>query len=406
MQLKMALIFTVSILIPTAFLAYFGLGAVRSEQAIVERNIKERYKAMADVVEGGIRSTLADMPEELSGNRQYLESVLLGETTIFKDEVRIFNREGKKIKGPGRSFADAGRKETLAEADFSRPISGFPYTIAVYERHPALLAKLEQKKKGLYLYIALIGTSAFAILCGGFFTLRALTREWRMAELKAEFVMHLSHDLRRPLTSIRMFAEMLKDGRVPSEEQKSHYYGIISDESERLAHLANNILDFSRIEMGRKRYDLKEENITTLVKSAVEQFKSRMRDEKRRVSLNIEEGIPPVKLDATAVSQALVNLLANAAKFSPAEREITVNLLRRRNDDVIEVIDGGIGIPRAEQKKVFRKFYRTAQKQTTETEGTGLGLTLVKYTALAHGGRVEIESEEGKGSKFSLILPA
>ena len=403
MRIKIVFIFLIAILIPTVLLAYFGLLAVRSEKSIMERNRMQRYEFMADILIGEIKTTLNAMPEELLENPKYLESVILGETSIFKDQVEIFDKVGRTVRGPAKSFTP---KKVLEKPALTRPIMDLPYTIAVYERYPLpLLKKLEEKKKGLYLYISIISFSALAILGGGFFTFWALSREWRLAELKSEFVSGLSHDLRRPLTSIRMFSEMLKDKRVLTEEKKLEYYNIINSESERLAHLTNNILDFSRIERGRKKYDLKYEDIANITTNTVGHFRTYMADKTRRINLEIQDGIPKVKIDASSISQALINLLSNAAQFSPPDKEIKVNLMKARKDVVIEVIDQGIGVPRSEQRRIFQRFYRVPQKQVTETEGSGLGLTLVKYTAEAHGGRVKVESEEGKGSKFSLILP-
>ena len=405
MRLKLLVLFMLSVLIPTTLLAYFGLRAVRSEKKIVEDSIRDRYAAIANVVEGEIKRAIAGMPADLAGDTRYLQSVLLGEAAIFRDEVKVLDERGRDISGPARRFtADAGKKEKEAPL-LLRPIKGLPYTIAVYERHPLLAAKLKERKKALALYIALIGFSTFAILCGGLFTLNALSREWRRAELKSEFVSHLSHDLRRPLTSIRMFSEMLKDNRLPSEDKKQHYYRIITEESERLTHLANNILDFSRIERGRIKYNFQNEDISRIARDTVNHFREHIMGASRRLEFNPDKDIPMIRMDTDAISQALMNLLTNADKFSPPDREITVNIRKRKREVVVEVIDHGIGINRGEQKRVFSKFYRVSRKDIAEAEGSGLGLTLVKYIADAHKGRVEIESEEGKGSKFSLVLP-
>ena len=277
-----------------------------------------------------------------------------------------------------------------------------------------LLNRLEEKKKGLYLYILLIAGSAMLILSGGLFTLWSLSKEWRLAKVKSDFVSHLSHDLRKPLTSIRMFSEMLHDNRVADEGKKREYYSIITKESERLTHLANNILDFARIEKGRKKYNFKFANVASVVSETTERFRRYMLDEPRTITLEIKDTFPEIKMDAQAVSQAVFNLLSNAVKYSPPDKAITLTLLKAKNCAVIKIIDQGIGVPRAEQKKIFCKYYRAPQMQVAEKEGSGLGLALVQHTAKAHNGRVTVESppsrvgeagEEGKGSKFSLILP-
>lgn len=405
MRTKLVVIFILSILIPTALLSYFGLLAVRSEKQIIEENIQKRYAGMADIVESQITADLTHISDRLADDNKYLESVMLGEAAIFKNQVKIFDSSGRDIGGPRRRFTADVKKGEEEKPALTRALKGLPYTIAVYERYPLLLEKLEKRKKGLSLYIGLIAFSALAILCGAFFTLGALLREWHSTELKSEFVSHLSHDLRRPLTSIRMFSEMLKEDRLPSEDKRKHYYNIITDESERLTHMANNILDFSRIERGRKKYNIKSEDISRVARDAVNHFKTHLGPVEQKINLNVEENLPSMRIDTDAILQALTNLLTNAAKFSPSDTEIDVNLRRHKRELCLEVKDRGIGIPRSEQKKIFSKFYRSSKKEIAETEGAGLGLTLVKYIAEAHHGRVRVESEKGKGSKFTLVLP-
>lgn len=406
MRAKIGIFFILTILIPTALLAYFGLMSVRNEKAIVERSMSQKYVAMADIVEEEIRDSISRASEAMLGNKKYWESILLRGADIFKDEVFLFDQKGNIL---GR------RMKRLEDADFVRRIRNLPYTIAVYEPHPFLLRTLEEKRKGLVFYISIIIFSVFSILGGSIFTLSALANEWRQARLKSEFASHLSHDLRRPLTSIRMFSEMLKNDTVPSEEKKQEYYGIISEESDKLTLLANNILDFSRIEMGRRKYNMQDEDITRIVREAVERFKVYTIKESRSVVLNIDHGdaegdqaqssFPIVRMDTGAISQVLMNLLTNADKYSSGDKEIVVNLRKGKRQAVIEVIDQGEGIAKEDQKKIFDKFYRAVRKDVAAVEGSGLGLALVKYTVEAHGGKVMVESELGKGSTFTIVLP-
>jgi len=410
MKIKIGVFFILTILIPTFLLAYFGLLAVRSEKEIVQKNMQQKYVAMADIVEDEIKSTLSQAPEEMLSNQQYWESMLLKGADVFKEEVFIFDQQGSPL---------GNQTQQLANAAYVQYVKNLPYIVAVYELHPHLQEILQAKEKNLTSYISIIIFSAFSILGGSIFILSALAREWRQAKLKSEFASHLSHDLRRPLTSIRMFSEMLKSGDVPSEEKKNEYYDIISVESDKLTQLANNILDFSRIEQGRRKYNIQSEDITRVVVETVERFKIYTVNETREVMLNLDSiptedqqepskgknNYPMVNADAGAISQALMNLLTNADKYSPSQKEIIVNVRNEGRQVVIEVVDQGDGIPQEEQKKIFQKFYRTLRSDVSEVEGSGLGLALVKFTAEAHGGKVVVKSEVGKGSTFSIVLP-
>jgi signal transduction histidine kinase len=396
MRTKIVLIFILSILIPTALLAHFGLKAVQSEKSVVESNMRRVYESMADVVQNEVTAALDGLSPEFLKDTPIVESVLNDQASIFRDQVRIFDSSGRALGGEP--------PKDIGIPVLRRPLKDIPYVIAVYERYPALIKGLEMRKNVLSLYIAMIVFAAFFILGGSFFTLSALSEQWRMAELKSEFVSALSHDLRRPLTSIRMFSEMLKEGTVPTEDKKKEYYNIISNESEQLTNLANNILDFSRIERGRKKYLFEERDISELAAETVENFRSHMGGSGERIVLNMENNIPTLKMDAYAIAQAITNLLSNAVKYSPPEGRILVNVVKKQANVAIEVIDQGIGIPKKEHKKIFEKFYRAGQEDTN-VEGAGLGLTLVKCAVEAHSGRVELDSSPGKGSKFTLVLP-
>ncbi|MBI5415832.1 MAG: hypothetical protein HZA29_03355, partial [Candidatus Omnitrophica bacterium] len=276
MNVKIISIFFLAIFIPTSLLAYFGILAVRSEKGIVEKNMTQKYKAMADVVEGQIKEALSRAPEEALADNNYWESLLAAQAAIFKDEVAVFDLHGRRLgdmfspkEEEGGSLAlhrtvKGGHVGSLPEAVFSRRLAGLPYVVGVYERYPLILDQLERRRRWLAFYVGLIVFSAVSILAGSFYALSALAREWRLARLKSEFVAHLSHDLRRPLTSIQMFSEMLKEGHVPGEEKRQEYYQIISDESGKLTHLANNILDFSRIERGRIKYNFQPADVAAL----------------------------------------------------------------------------------------------------------------------------------------------
>jgi signal transduction histidine kinase len=173
----------------------------------------------------------------------------------------------------------------------------------------------------------------------------------------------------------------------------------------RLTALINNILDFSRIEAGRKEYDFRETNLAELVRNTLEAYRYQIEQNGFAFQANIAEDIPSVRVDREAIARSLLNLINNAVKYSPNEKFLGVNLYRSNGDIKLEVIDHGIGIPRSEQGKIFDKFYRVGDPLVHDTKGSGLGLSLVRHIVQAHGGQISVESAPGQGSKFTIALP-
>ncbi len=246
-----------------------------------------------------------------------------------------------------------------------------------------------------------------AVLLGGIgMTLRMASRELKLSMMKNDFVSNVSHELRTPLSSIRVFGEFMRRGRV-SEQAKIREYGeYIESESRRLTQLINNILDFSRIESGRRVYSFDEADIEEVVTSALATCNVRLRSRGFTIEFHSpEEPLPLLRIDAGAIDRAVCNLLDNAAKYSGEGREIGVTLERIDSNMVISVEDQGIGISREEQQRIFDRFHRVSTGLVHDVKGSGLGLSIVQHILQAHGGTVTVQSELGKGSVFSLILP-
>jgi len=218
-------------------------------------------------------------------------------------------------------------------------------------------------------------------------------------------VASVSHELKTPLTAIRMFAETLAMGRSRDERTRSEYLETIVNESERLARLVDNVLDFSKIEQGKKIYRLRPTRLDKVAGSALRAMQFPLAQQGFRLSYSEEEDIPELQADPDAIQQAILNLLTNAMKYSGDSREIDMRLSLRNGDAVIEVVDRGLGLTGDERRRVFEKFYRAPSHECHSIAGTGLGLTLVAHIAQGHGGRVEVESEPGAGSTFRILLP-
>jgi len=253
-------------------------------------------------------------------------------------------------------------------------------------------------------------TGAFAVLLaiivvGIGLTLRLMRRETEMAQLKSDFVANVSHDLKTPLSVIRMFGETLELGRVPDETRRREYYRVITRESERLSRLIDNVLDFSRIEGGRRRYERVPTAVEPLVRDTLEAFAYPLEQQGFKVELTVAADLPEVPMDADAVGQALANLIDNAVKYAGDERVLAVDARRDGDRLALSVTDRGIGIPPAEHGRIFEKFYRVGRSETQGRRGSGVGLALVRHIAHAHGGTVTVESAPGRGSRFTLWLP-
>ncbi len=230
-------------------------------------------------------------------------------------------------------------------------------------------------------------------------------RELRLSKLKSDFVANVSHELKTPLALIRLFSETLELGRVPSEEKKGQYYRVIHKESRRLTQLINNILDFSRIEAGRREYHFQRVDLARLVEEALDAYRFQLEQQGFTLAVDLHEDVPPLEVDQEALGQALLNIVSNAVKYSHDKKRIEVRLRRDGARALIEVQDHGIGIHKSEQAKIFEKFYRAEDSLVQETRGSGLGLSLVRHIMEAHAGAVEVQSAPGKGSTFTLVLP-
>jgi len=255
------------------------------------------------------------------------------------------------------------------------------------------------------IYGALLAVIVVLMCLGALLIVRDISRESETTRHKSEFVHNISHELKTPLTLIRLYGETLRDKKNLSEENRRQAFEIITRESERLSYMINNVLDFSRIEMGRREFNLKTGHLSELIRETLESYRYHLEKKGFTIQKEISYDIPPMDFDREAMASVLVNLLSNSMKFSPDKKEVSVRLFRDRDNAVIQVADKGIGISGKEVDKIFQRFFRSENQVVSESRGSGLGLTIVKHIAEAHGGHVDVESEPGKGSVFSVILP-
>jgi signal transduction histidine kinase len=301
----------------------------------------------------------------------------------------------------------------------------------VYETAPTTTQRFEVKKalespslRGLKLFLryrdttieqdvnrakmgtfALVGFIDLMLGAGLFLVYSNVRREMHLSRLKSDFVANVSHELKTPLALVRLFAETLEMGRVQSPEKKHEYYHVINKESQRLTQLINNILDFSRIEAGRKEYRFAPTHVPRVVENVLETYRFQIEQQGVQLEVDLQADLPHVMADEEALTQAVLNLVNNAIKYSRDDKFLRVAARRDGDTMRLSVADHGIGVAKSEHKKIFDKFYRAEDSLVHDTKGSGLGLSLVQHIMEAHGGRVEVESTPGRGSTFTLVLP-
>ncbi|MFH0989686.1 MAG: ATP-binding protein [bacterium] len=259
--------------------------------------------------------------------------------------------------------------------------------------------------KSLLIYYVLLGSVIVLIGLGIVFILRDISREGRIAVMKSEFIANVSHEIKTPIATIRTLAENLNEGWVTGQEQQQEYFHLIEREAERLTHLVENILDFSRIDRAKKTYRTEVISIRDATKKAIDRFRLLVDGQGVVIKENIESNLPPCNLDVEAYEQALLNLLDNAVKYSRDEKVVEVSASLQEDSIVVTVTDHGIGISKKDSERIFDKFFRSPLPDGRKIPGSGIGLTLVKETIEAHGGTIKVESEVGKGSTFTLSFP-
>ncbi len=258
-----------------------------------------------------------------------------------------------------------------------------------------IFAGSEQRR---WIYLALLVLMFLVLAIGSYFTARAVNRELEVARLKSEFVATVSHEFRTPVTAIRQLSELLDRGRVAEEEKRRQYYSLIYRESGRLARLVENLLDFSRMEEGRKQYHVEPFDSTQWLVEVGTNFAG------GSIHLSVPDRLPPVQGDRAALTSAVENLLDNAVKYSPPGSVVALEAEASGAELTIRVRDQGYGIPDVDRSHIFERFYRGSGEISRQVKGAGVGLSLVRRIVEAHHGQVDFDTYLGKGSEFRIRL--
>jgi two-component system phosphate regulon sensor histidine kinase PhoR len=337
--------------------------------------------------------------------KQFLEEALGRLRALFR--VAIIDEDGGSVSGSSLGTAHSDREERfLFEDTFGKALYRWRVQIAP-QNVDDFRTRAEQQKRLRPLLIVL-STSIIAVGLG--IVWLVILGERRASRLKSDFIANVSHELKTPLSLIRMFGEMVATGRHKGEDAAREYGEIITRESERLSHLIDNVLDFARLERGKASYHFAEAEIADVVERALDVCRYRLDKEKLKLRTLIEPGLPQVRMDENAMTLVILNLVDNAIKYGTDGGQVEVSVQRTPGGVVLGVRDYGPGIAREEQSRIFERFYRARSARDRNVRGSGIGLALVKYIAEAHGGRATVESpvtgDPRPGSLFRVFLPA
>ena len=236
-------------------------------------------------------------------------------------------------------------------------------------------------------------------------TVRVIRQEVALNALQSKFIAAVSHELKSPLTGIRLLMERMAGGRLKAPEETREYYAAIARETDRLESLVSRLLESQAIQSDRRKYDFAPASLDEIAGSAIQRLRPQAEAKGIRLAAQADAGVPDLPLDKAAIGDAIENLLDNAIKYSPPDSEVSIHIHSAGNEARVEVSDQGIGIEKSDIPRIFDPFFRGRRGDMKSVKGTGLGLALVKAAAAAHGGDVEVSSAPNRGSRFTLRLP-
>lgn len=359
---------------------------------------------------GRMAEKLDELFKEVSLEKSQLEAVL----SAMSEGVIVVGSDGKVI------LINRALKDMFGIKDVS---FGKPYwevlrnsEITELVEYTLKSRKAEKKEISLFYpvekYYLASGIPLNSSESGAIVVMFDITEFKRLEKIKADFVANVSHELRTPLTAIKGYVETIEAEAYENTDERDHFLNIIKRHTDRLINIVSDLLVLSEIERKEISWEeepktvLEEINFKEIVSSSLEAIKSKIEEKSLRVSLNIKEGLPPYGGDGFLLEQMFINLIDNAAKYTPEGGAIEIGISKLDSQFIIEVSDTGIGIPKEHLPRIFERFYRVDKTRSRKLGGTGLGLSIVKHIVIMHGGKIEVQSEVGRGSRFIITLPA
>ncbi len=276
--------------------------------------------------------------------------------------------------------------------------------VAIFLSGPDPFGAAAEKQNAAYLWTGIMAIAFIAVMA--VILASYLGRQMRLTRLKNDLIATVSHELKTPLASMRVLVDTVREGRCTDPKQASEYFDLIARENERLSRLIDNFLTFSRMERDKRAFDFAAVDVGEVVRSATGSVRERFASPQSQLSVEVQPDLPGIQADRDAIETVILNLLDNAWKYSGDSKAVAVRASAADGSVLIEVSDNGLGMSRRAVRRVFDRFYQVDQTLSRKAGGCGLGLAIVKFILDAHGGTIDVESQPGQGSTFTVRLPA
>jgi len=381
-------------LLPTALMLRFMFDTVRSERTASFERLSATYQQTLTNADSTFTRHLANRRESINARdvhnyyRDLLDRAVL---------VRVIDADGRPLTGNTVAGIAPVAQTSLREL-------GFPWSVQLFLLDAETLNVEQQQQFRSYLWIVgliVIGILAFAALA-----VAIVNRQLELREMRSTAVATVAHELRTPLAAMRVLVDTLREGRYRDDRQLREYLDLVAQENARLSRLAENFLTFSQVERGALRLQLQPTAPEAAVEQALTSLQPRLSAAGCVFRQEIAANLPPVQADAVALATILTNLLENALKYTGPEKRIALRVSHLGDHVSFAVEDNGIGISASERRAIFRPFHQADARLSRHREGIGLGLSIVRRLVEALQGRIEVESEPGRGSTFRVLLPA
>ncbi len=373
---------------------YADAGSLKSWPIQVVRRISPGSDVYGFKLETAERKVLC-----LSGFEKMLKIITAGVNDIEDDTVGVlvYDNFGRLVSGD---------KDSVGEVFLTLNPGRFlpEFKAAIYFKETGVFEEAARRQIAIYTWTGVLVVLLIFITAA--FTLRAIGKQAKLNRLKNDFIATVTHELKTPLSSTRVLVDTLLDGRFEEQKQAYEYLQLISKENERLSHLIDNFLTFSRMERNKRAFSMSRVSPVEIANTATDAVRTKFEKANVKFNLDIARPLPMLHADKDAMVTVLINLLDNACKYSYDNKQIELKVFTEDSSVCFAVKDNGIGMGRRVTKKIFKRFYQADSSLSRQTEGAGLGLAIVRFIVNAHKGSISVESKAGKGSTFTVRLPA